>query len=95
MARKVLKRVNRCLAMVIANLINCHDPDAVILSGYVVDASEGALLRQMRRLVPRYVVDAPARRIQLEASSLGEDAALMGAATLVYQRHFSFAHLTG
>ena len=69
------------LAMGTANLISVLDPQVVVLGGGLMQAAD-LILDPLRHAVRRWAQPTAAGRCRIELTSLGEDAALFGAARL-------------
>jgi len=82
LARNVLREAGKSLGLGIANVINIMSPDAIILTGglmgawniYIESAIKEASKRALKELYGK---------VQIIASSLGDDAGLIGAAHLI------------
>lgn len=87
-AVEVVREAGHYLGLAVAAIINSSDPERVILTGCAVDESQGMLSDIIRSVAPRYVVDSEFRKVRIEEGTLGKDAVLIGAATVVYQHIF-------
>ena len=87
-ALKIVNEAGYFLGLAIANAVNYADPELVVLTGYVTHGSGGMLLPIIRGVVNEHTVNGKARRIRIEEGALGENSALIGVATLVYQDAF-------
>jgi len=87
-ALNVVNRSGYYLGMATAAVINYADPELIILTGCVIQESQGMILKIIRDITREQVVDAESRKIRIEEGSLGENAALIGAAILVYRDIF-------
>ncbi len=85
LARNVLREAGKGLGIGIANIINIMSPDAIILTGglmgawniYIESAIKEASKRALKELYGK---------VQIIASTLGDDAGLIGAAHLVLKQ---------
>lgn len=80
-ALKVFHRYVRYLAQLIANLVNCIDPEVIVLGGGVSKAGT-FLLDAVRAEVRRYVLYKTMPSARIELAQLGPDAGIIGAAML-------------
>jgi glucokinase len=86
LARNVLREAGKGLGIGIANIINIMSPDAIILTGglmgawniYIESAIKEASKRALKELYGK---------VQIIASTLGDDAGLIGAAHLISNRN--------
>lgn len=87
LAREILRDAGRFLGIGLANIINIMSPDAIILAGgligawniYVQEAIKEASRRAFRQLF---------EGVKIIPSSLGDDAGVVGAASLVFMKSF-------
>lgn len=77
------------LALAIANVITVLDPELVLLCGRLVSGAGNALLDPLRQRVQAHLLGKPDRTPRLEGSTLGPDAAVLGAAGLVIEHFYS------
>ncbi|OGV73459.1 MAG: hypothetical protein A3K19_28725 [Lentisphaerae bacterium RIFOXYB12_FULL_65_16] len=80
--------IARHLGAGVARLINTIDPEMVVLGGRVFEAGHGLLLDNVRDAAQPLIFDRASRSVRIEASTLGADSGVMGAAAGVYQRLF-------
>ena len=81
----ILKQSLEVWAVVVQNTVLAYDPEVVILGGGVMRSSHvvlGAMEQHLRRHMPGVPLNVP-----IVASSLGDDAALVGAEVLFRQIH--------
>jgi glucokinase len=85
LARTTLRDAGRALGVGIANLINLFSPDAVIVTGGLTGAwniyGEAATAEAARRALPELY-----QRTEILVSPVFDDAGLLGAARLVFQK---------
>jgi len=93
LAAEVIHRAAHALAAAVANLVNLLDPELVLLAGCAINRLGEALTGPIRTYADQYLLDTENRTARIEAASLGTDAALIGAGTLVYDRFFSVENL--
>ena len=79
-AAKIWDESIRALAAGIASLINCFDPECVILGGGIVAGSRDHLLEPLERWLEKFEWRPGGRRVRLELAALGEWAGAHGAA---------------
>jgi len=87
-ALEVIKKAGYHLGIAVANIINYADPEVVIFKGYVIDENKGALLDIIREVAQNRILDSNSRTVRIKEGALGRDAALIGAAVLVYRETF-------
>ena len=80
-AAAVLHHAGRMLGAGITGLVNAFDPDVVIVGGGVMVAGE-LLLSPAREVVAGRALAHGRRRVRIVAAGLGEEAGMLGAATL-------------
>jgi glucokinase len=77
----VLRRAGRALGIGLSNVVNLFDPEVIVLAGSVMGAGEpflGAARDELFRMT-----NAQRRRpVRIDATSLGKDAGIIGAAAL-------------
>jgi glucokinase len=79
-ALEVVARAGHNLGVALSGFANCFDPDLIVLGGGVMAA--GDLLLEPARLELRRRALAPQDEVPVEAAVLGEEAGMVGAATL-------------
>jgi len=84
-AMEAVARTADWLALGIAGLIAVFDPEMVVLGGGLMQARD-LLLERIRRQTLAWTQPVAARHVRIEATVLGEDAGLLGAARLAWQR---------
>lgn len=85
-ARTILRRAGTWLGIGLSNIANIFDPDAIVLSGSVVDAGEPYLGPARDKLA--LMTQAQRRRpLRLDVTKLKHDAGVLGAAALALQKH--------
>ncbi len=84
-AQKAVQREARYLGLGLANLINMFVPDAIVLSGSVVK-SANLFLDGIRKTIASGCRFVPFEKTELALASLGDDANLIGAASVWYHR---------
>lgn len=85
LAREVVERAAQALGFAVAGLVSVLNPDVVILGGGVGLAAP-AFLEAARSAVARYAQPISARSVRVVTATLRDDAVLVGAARLVFQR---------
>jgi glucokinase len=78
-ALSVVRDTARYIGMAIGNLVAIVDPEVVVLSGLIADASD-LLLEPVQAEAARRVAARPAGAFRVVAGVLGDDAAAIGAA---------------
>ena len=84
LAMSVLQRAGRALGIGLSNVVNLFDPEVIVLAGGVMGAGEpflGATRDELFRMT-----NAQRRRpVRIDATSLGKDAGVIGAAALAIE----------
>jgi glucokinase len=83
LSREILKDAGRFLGVGIANIINIMSPEAIILTGGLVGAWNiyvQEAIKEASRRAFKELFDA----VKIIPSSLGDDAGIIGAASLVF-----------
>ncbi|HEX2773192.1 MAG TPA: ROK family protein, partial [Micromonosporaceae bacterium] len=83
-ARAALRQVGHWLGFGVANLVNIFNPEMVIFGGTLRDVYL-ASAAQVRSRLNAMALAACREHVRLRTPTLGEDAALIGAAELVFQ----------
>ncbi len=81
-ANRVVYDVGRAIGRVLAGLINCLDPQAIIVGGELSPAGE-PLLNGIRDAIDRYALPGASRSVEVRAGVLGDRAEVLGALALV------------
>jgi predicted NBD/HSP70 family sugar kinase len=85
-ATQVLKDTAHYLGAGIANLINLFNPQLILLGGWAGLQIGEYILPELRQFVERYALKQPLDATRIDLCQLGQDAAAMGAATLVLEQ---------
>ena len=83
LARKVVDRSAEFLGVAIANIVTMLSIDCVVLGGGVTEALGEAYVGRVRKSFDRAVFPSVLRKTDILASTLGDDAGMLGAAMLV------------
>lgn len=86
-ARGVVERAGRYLGIGVANLITLYAPDAILLSGSVMDSAD-LLMPAIREVVRETCTQVPADQVVIAPATLGRDAPLIGAAAAWRHRYY-------
>jgi predicted NBD/HSP70 family sugar kinase len=81
-ANRVVYDVGRAVGRVLAGLVTCLDPQAVIVGGELSPAGE-PLLHGIRDAIDRYALPGASRSVEVKSGVLGERAEVLGALALV------------
>jgi glucokinase len=81
----VLKDMGRLLGIGIANLINIFNPEMIVIGGGVKDAWP-LFIESTRAEIRKRAFEYPATRTKIVPSMLGDDAGVIGAAALAFQK---------
>ena len=86
-AINILEECAKYLGIGIADLINILNPEMIVLAGKITEIPN--IFREyMEDMISNKVVNYSKEKAQIEMSNLGEDAALIGGATLVLKQLF-------
>jgi predicted NBD/HSP70 family sugar kinase len=88
LANQVIREAGRQLGIAAAGLVNFLDPELLILTGMVTYASDGMLLDVIREVAREHTLQNGHRSIRIEQGTLGNSAAIIGAAALVCDKAF-------
>jgi len=91
-ACRVLQEAGRYLGVTISGAVNYADPGMVVLTGYVAEEDTGVILESIRKVFEESALDDGLRKVEIVKGNLGEDAILIGSATLAYQNMFTLSH---
>jgi glucokinase len=85
LSREILREAGRALGVGLANLINILSPEAIILAGGLVGAWNIYVQEAIREASRRAFKDV-FEAVKIIPSSLGDDAGIVGAASLVFMK---------
>ena len=85
LAVDVMKSMGRLLGIGIANLINIFNPEMIVIGGGVKDAWP-LFIDATREEIKKRAFEYPAARTQIVPSVLGDDAGMIGAAAVAFQK---------
>jgi len=85
LARRMFRDAGRCLGILAADLINLLNVERILVGGGMAGAWE-LLSGPMRDEIKKRAFDIPAARCSILKGSLGDDAAVLGAAGLVLSK---------
>jgi glucokinase len=88
LARGAINEAAKYLGKAIAWVINYSDPELVLLSGCITDEGGAMLLDLIKHYAKSHIVDEDWNPVKVEAGELGEQAVIVGAANLVYEKIF-------
>lgn len=94
LATTLFERWTTYLGAGLVSLIHAYDPDVLVVGGGITQAGD-VVLAPLRAYVACHAWTYPKDRVQLRASALGDDAALIGGAALAQERAWSGAHAKG
>lgn len=84
LAMSIIGEAGRYLGLASSTLVNLLDPALIVVGGGVAQAGE-LLLEPMRQVVAERALPWPRSRVQIVPAQLGEDAGVIGAASLVLE----------
>ena len=82
LSRCVWEEVGGWVGMALAGLVNTFNPERIVIGGGVANAG-AFLLNPIRRTIRERALDWPAKQVRVVRARLGNDAGIIGAATLV------------
>jgi predicted NBD/HSP70 family sugar kinase len=88
LANDILEEAGRHLGNAVAALVNFFDPQLVVMAGMVAYQGGSKLLDVVRKTAAEHVLPDESRSVQIERGSLGDNAALIGAAASVCEKAF-------
>jgi len=80
---KIVRNAAKRIGDAVANVSNLLAPDIVVLGGGLVEALKDIFLDEVRDTVSKKVMDSFSKQVEVTVASLGDDAAVMGAAALI------------
>jgi glucokinase len=83
--RAILARAWEAVGAMCAGLVNVLNPEVIVLGGSIA-THRPDLIDAVREEIPRRAFAAPARRVRVELSELGDDVSLIGSLPLVNER---------
>ena len=85
--RDVLKRTERYLGILVANVVNLLDPECVVIGGGVAERLQEDFVGPIRRTAREYFLcQRDASRVKIVPSKLGDNAGALGAVVLARRR---------
>jgi predicted NBD/HSP70 family sugar kinase len=87
LATDLLTVASKYLGMGIANLINLLNPELIVLSGHFSTIEDFSLL-SLKEKVRQYALPESYEKVKIVTSLLGDDAAVLGATTLILDQIF-------
>ncbi len=87
LALNLLNSASTYLGIAIANLINLLNPELIILSGHFSTIEDFSLL-SLKEKIRQYAMPESFKKLKITTSKLGDDAAVLGAVTLVLDKIF-------
>ncbi len=83
LAMEIIEHIGKMLARGIAAIENLFDPEVIVIGGGVAKSLD-LLLPIIEKELPSLILTEPQRKIEIKMSSLGYNAALLGAAALAF-----------
>jgi len=85
--RDVLKRTERYLGILVANVVNLLDPECVVIGGGVAERLQEDFVGPIRKTAREYFLcQRDASRVKIVAAKLGDNAGALGAVVLARRR---------
>ena len=91
-----LEVINECgahLGMATSFLVNCFDPELVILTGCVTSESRGMIRSIIKKVASQNILKGAGRKLRIVEGVLGEKAGLYGVAGEILEEAFSMPTL--
>jgi N-acetylglucosamine repressor len=92
LSKQIIKNTGKFLGIGIANLINILNPEKVIIGGGISEAGD-LLFEPLVQTVMIRAMEVPAKVVNVYKTNLGENAGVIGAATLVLKELFKGTEL--
>ena len=87
LVREVMGRAQFYLGVGVASIVNLIDPEVIVFGGGVVEALGDEFLEPIRVTARQYFIQQrEAERVRIVTAALGDQAGVLGAAVLVWQR---------
>lgn len=86
MVIRTLDRAARYLGIGFGSLINLFSPEVIVVGGGVTGALGNAFLKRARFYALRYALPSAAKGVRVVPAALGDDAGVLGAAAMAWQR---------
>jgi glucokinase len=83
---KMVKRTARYCGIAVASLLNLLNPEMVVLGGGVVEALGADYVNRVIKAARKRTFDAALKDVKIVPAKLGDDAVLLGAASLARER---------
>jgi predicted NBD/HSP70 family sugar kinase len=90
LANTIMEDIVTYMGVGLVNLVNMFNPDIIILGGEMI-GSKGILLGRLKDYIKSHAIGFSTEGLQICASSLGENAPLVGAASVLLQEYFRFS----
>ena len=82
-----MQRARQAFAIACVGWVNAFNPERIVVGGTLAERQGERWLAPARAAVESSALRAPAARVRIVPSELGEDVGLVGAWPLVAQRH--------
>jgi predicted NBD/HSP70 family sugar kinase len=93
LANTIMENIVTYMGVGLVNLVNMFNPDIIILGGEMI-GSKGILLGRLKEYIKRHALGFSTEGLQIYSSSLGENAPLVGAASVLLEEYFRFSLVT-
>lgn len=80
---RIMREIGGWVGLGVVNAVHLLDPELVVIGGGVARAG-GVLLRTIQETVEAHLMKFPGRRLEIKTSRLGDDAGIVGAASILY-----------
>ncbi|WP_066189693.1 MULTISPECIES: ROK family transcriptional regulator [Gracilibacillus] len=89
LALRIMQEMVRYLSIALKNYIHLFDPEAIILSGSVVQGNQ-LLVEQLQQAVKKKVIPNLRSKINIQLTPLGSENRMVGAAAVLFNNKFRF-----
>jgi predicted NBD/HSP70 family sugar kinase len=90
LANTIMEDIVTYMGVGLVNLVNMFNPDIIILGGEMI-GSKGILLGRLKEYIKRHALGFSTEGLQIYSSSLGDNAPLVGAASVLLEEYFRFS----
>ena len=84
-ANEIIRKAIEYIGIALAGYINLMDPDLVVLAGGIVNAGD-IFVENLKAAIKSRQMKYAGRKVKIEVAKLGQDAAAIGAATIILKR---------
>ena len=84
-SNEIIRKAIEYIGIALAGYINLMDPDLVVLAGGIVNAGD-IFVENLKAAIKSRQMKYAGRKVKIEVAKLGQDAAAIGAATIILKR---------